>query len=629
MINKALEYLKAGASVIPAGNDKIPLIPWKEYQNRLPTEIEIKDWWKKYPNANIGIVTGKISNLIVVDVERGGSISQFPETDTVETGGGGWHLYYSYIPFENKTRIFPLTDIRGDGGYVVAPPSIHKSGNKYKLIKHIGKKRFPIELFEGKIKSEWKEKIISPLSVGSRNTDFTSIIGGLLNKFSQSEWESIVWKLTKDQNTIQSLPLNEAELRIIFDSIAKKESKKRNTGGEIKDIVTEATDEEIRVKIELSNSIVCFKVTNFFGNIMEASVITWIEKPSGLSYDMPFYLKLKSDSNKEQWVRILGKAFDKKDDKELYPWTILVSKASKEIERCIKEKVQDFMSHSIEARQVEWMLEPFIQTGQINTFFGLGSSGKTIMSLYFSYILAQRGINSMIIDYENDIYSWKDKLNKLAGNKQENFIYYDSEQIPLAEQIDKLKEVIRRRNIQLVIVDSASMASGDSTTDEKAAIKLVGALKLLKTTVILIAHQRKNDGDKTPIGSIQYENQSRNVWNFKKETDELDYKILHIACTHTKANNTYLRNKPQCFKINYEDDSIGVSEESPSVAFESKLNVSDRIKNLLFETPNLEYGEIMEYLDISKDSATAALTRGKKRGIFQNDEGKWSLFGGL
>lgn len=627
----ALEAIKKGTSVIPVGKDKIPLIPWKDYQQKIATEEEVVLWWNSWPEANVGIVTGKISNLTVVDVERGGDKTIFPQTLTVKTGGGGWHLYYKYFPISNKARVFPLTDIRGEGGYVVAPTSIHASGNKYEVEQPRTKiMDFPAELFGEKRTVAWKEKLINPVEEGSRNTDFTSIIGGLLVRFPRDDWEKIVWQLVKEKNSAQSAPLAEYELRTSFNSICQKELRRRNTGGEIKDINTTATEEEIRIRINLASSIVWFKAKNFFGNLLEANVITWIEKTSGLSPDISFGLKIKSDTNKEQWARILSKTYDKKEDKEIYPWTILVNKASKEIEKTILERVQDFPASEATAKQVEWLLEPFLQAGQINTFFGLGSSGKTLLAMYFSFLVAEQNHNSLLVDYENDIYSWKDKLNKIVGEgSQGHFVYFDSEQIPVAEQIDKIKEVIKRRNIKLVIVDSASMATGDSTTDEKATVRLMSALKLLKTTILLIAHQRKNDGERSPIGSIQYENQARNVWNFKSVPDEKTESILHIACSHTKANNTFLRRSPLGFKIVFDSEKIAITEENAMSNFQEKFTVLERIKSLLFESPKLGYQEIMEFLDISKESVVKNLSIGKKRGLLKNEDEKWSLIDGF
>jgi len=113
----ALLYIKV-YSVIPVGRDKKPMIDWKEFQTRKATPEEIKAWFDKPEPPNIGIVTGKISGITVVDIEKGGKWEHYPVTQSAKTGGGGYHLYYQYAPgMTNKARIHELTDIRGDGGY--------------------------------------------------------------------------------------------------------------------------------------------------------------------------------------------------------------------------------------------------------------------------------------------------------------------------------------------------------------------------------------------------------------------------------------------------------------------------------------------------------------------------------
>lgn len=226
MKSSALSYAAKNVSVIPVGRDKKPLINWKEFQTRRATPEEIEAWWTKYPEANVGIVTGKISNLAVVDVEKGGDISPFPETDTVATGGGGWHLYYHYEEgVDNKARIFPLTDIRGEGGYIVAPPSIHASGTPYKLIKHVGRKPFPKYVFEGIEKptnhADW-QNILRGTPEGSRNETMAKVIGRYMNAFHPSEWESVLYPFIQYHNQKNNPPLDERELRSIWQSIGKR-----------------------------------------------------------------------------------------------------------------------------------------------------------------------------------------------------------------------------------------------------------------------------------------------------------------------------------------------------------------------------------------------------------------------
>lgn len=105
---------------------------------------QIRAWWAKWPQANIGIATGKASGLFVLDVdgEEGeaslalleGDYGPLPESWEQLTGGGGRHLVFQRPDLErvrNKVRLAPGLDVRGDGGYIVAEPSGHVSGGAY------------------------------------------------------------------------------------------------------------------------------------------------------------------------------------------------------------------------------------------------------------------------------------------------------------------------------------------------------------------------------------------------------------------------------------------------------------------------------------------------------------------
>lgn len=107
--------------------------------------VMIERWWSADPEANIGIATGAESGCFVIDVdEKSGGYDSLAEAcakygdinDTwyAETGGGGLHFYFKHPGgvVKNKVGALKGIDIRGDGGYVVAPPSNHKSGRSYK-----------------------------------------------------------------------------------------------------------------------------------------------------------------------------------------------------------------------------------------------------------------------------------------------------------------------------------------------------------------------------------------------------------------------------------------------------------------------------------------------------------------
>lgn len=105
----------------------------------------IARWWRLWPEANVGIATGRRSRLVVLDVDprSGGDTSlaaliaqhgPLPETPCVRTGGGGLHYYFAHPGDRVKnsaSKVGAGLDIRGDGGYVVAPPSLHASGEPY------------------------------------------------------------------------------------------------------------------------------------------------------------------------------------------------------------------------------------------------------------------------------------------------------------------------------------------------------------------------------------------------------------------------------------------------------------------------------------------------------------------
>ncbi len=137
----ALNYTARGWRVIPV-NGKRPLTP-HGYQDGATEESVIRAWWTTWPAAGVAIVVGPESGLSVVDIDprNGGSATLealraqhglLPETLTVRTGGDGLHLYFRYHPRAGRRLLGPGVEMKGAGGYVVAPPSPHPSGGTYK-----------------------------------------------------------------------------------------------------------------------------------------------------------------------------------------------------------------------------------------------------------------------------------------------------------------------------------------------------------------------------------------------------------------------------------------------------------------------------------------------------------------
>jgi hypothetical protein len=113
----------------------------------------IRRWWANWPNANVAIRTGAASGLVVIDIDpdHGGDDTlrhlidergALPACRTVRTGSDGRHFYFTHpgfdVPNDTGRRLGPGIDIRGDGGYVIAPPSLHVSGSRYAVAAHGG-----------------------------------------------------------------------------------------------------------------------------------------------------------------------------------------------------------------------------------------------------------------------------------------------------------------------------------------------------------------------------------------------------------------------------------------------------------------------------------------------------------
>ena len=141
----AMEYSRCDLSVLPwryaEGDKKKPSVKWKAMQNTAWTQRQCADWWRRNPGDNVGIITGAISGVIVVDCDNDAAVAwadtHLPDTDWRVTTGRGVQLGYrtprdgAYVGCRTKIGGMEL-DLRGDGGYVSMPPSIHKTGAEYR-----------------------------------------------------------------------------------------------------------------------------------------------------------------------------------------------------------------------------------------------------------------------------------------------------------------------------------------------------------------------------------------------------------------------------------------------------------------------------------------------------------------
>ena len=200
----------------------------------------IRNWWKKWPHANVGIATEKQSGILVLDIdprhEGGASLHSLlkkhgplPKRPKVKTGGGGRHYYFEHpgILVKSKVGIRPGLDVRSEGGYVVAPPSRHESGHRYRWVKGARPEDIkPPVLPKWLLALLTEEEVTKPrkendeqIPEGERNASLTSLAGAM-RRHGASE-DAILAALQEHNQERCDPPLSEKEVKSIASSVSK------------------------------------------------------------------------------------------------------------------------------------------------------------------------------------------------------------------------------------------------------------------------------------------------------------------------------------------------------------------------------------------------------------------------
>jgi hypothetical protein len=211
---------------------------WPNMATDDPDQIEA--WFSRFSNANIGIATGQRSDIYVVDIDKkNGGIEEWDRllhihgevpTATSLTGGGGFHLVFRAPDFElgnSAGKIAPGIDTRGDGGYIVVPPSIHESGETYKWVQWTRLRHLPSWIVEAiqnpspaKTSSTGKPDL-ERIEEGVRNDTMTRLAGALRRVGAD---EVMIEAALEGVNEVcVDPPLPHREIKQIAESISRYE----------------------------------------------------------------------------------------------------------------------------------------------------------------------------------------------------------------------------------------------------------------------------------------------------------------------------------------------------------------------------------------------------------------------
>lgn len=231
----AVEYVNSGWSVLPVRPDeKRPYMTnWLQYTKTRADKSTVENWFANLSGAGVGVVTGKISGIIVLDIENDcpypieDILKKYPTGTISRSGSGGHHLFYKYpdgvSKVSNRVRIFEGADLRADGGFIVLPPTLHPSGGRYEWIKRDFLGSFPMALLDFKSEAKntgegWITEALRGVSEGGRNDTCARLAGYFFKKGVNSD---IVEALLLEWNEKNDPPLPIREVRTTIKSIER------------------------------------------------------------------------------------------------------------------------------------------------------------------------------------------------------------------------------------------------------------------------------------------------------------------------------------------------------------------------------------------------------------------------
>lgn len=234
----AAEYADSGWSILPVRpEEKRPYMTnWLQYTHTRASKPTVDNWFTNLAGAGVGVVTGKISNMVVLDVENDCPtpieelLRRYPTQMISRTGSGGYHLFYQYPTTVNKVsnrvKLFEGADLRADGGFIVLPPTRHVNGNCYEWVKRGPLGAFPMAFLDmsaqPKVQGEgWITEALRGVSEGGRNDACARLAGYFFKKGLTFD---IVEALLLEWNERNDPPLPIREVQTTLKSIERMHS---------------------------------------------------------------------------------------------------------------------------------------------------------------------------------------------------------------------------------------------------------------------------------------------------------------------------------------------------------------------------------------------------------------------
>jgi hypothetical protein len=646
----ALAYLAQGRSVVPVtpGKKHPPLLRWEEYQHRLPTEAEVTEWWTGTPDANIALITGQVSGISVVDIDGDEGKESFlhhlqgdiPQSLIHHTPRGA-HMILKYNPGLKQTAgVLPGIDIRNDGGYIIAPPSI-VDGKEYTVFrdrKLVALEGVPLAL-NGTMPQplqggspKWVAQLLEKGSHQGKRNDETARLVGFFH--SRNVPKDIIEVQLLEFAAKCTPPFSRRELQQTIESITRYHQR--------------AFEEQITDPPAFRQDGDDY-VFDWEKHLVQVRLVEVWHQRDGLSARLeinttrpgipsrvhgPVNWKLHSTSGRDTLARYLTKRID-------IDWPSILEDTVRLATRTYEEREPAVLLSEVTAVETGYVMHPLLREEEPTIIFGDGGSGKSYISLATAMAVqtgesllpfsapAPRGV--LYLDWESSAITHRVRMERLALGvgmiDSLPGIAYLRCNLSLSEHLRQIKALISKYGIGCVIIDSAAAAAGGEPEKAEVALRFFNSLRTLKTTSLIVAHTTKDASQGKPFGSSFWHNEARATFEVIRQQDE-EASDIDIGLYNRKANDAKLL-MPIGLKLRFTKSTTWFEKMDLTEAdtkLTSQLPDSVRIEQYLLEENRSTISAIAEALDIRDGTVRTTLNRYRGKKFVRWDDGskEWS-----
>ena len=646
-LTAALEYANRGWPVLAlTPNAKIPVSDQTLQPNgSLSASVDpehIKALFNTYPLANVGIATGERSGLTVLDLdgkEAAEALAEAgltcPTTFTIKTPRG-YHRYLQYDPNLKQTAgLLEKLDVRNEGGYVVAPPSIVNE-TEYSVFDNSPIAAWPEIAELSRVTPaptptapdshpSWVAELLATgAGQGQRNESATRLAGYFRSVGLPRDVAAVTLQSFADRC---NPPLDTRELQNVLASVWRYQPTRSHTyQGNVMDTpIMDASSQTARVfRWPQSGVMVRVERLRDTGRRLECW-ITIATASLGKVYG-PVGLDLLSTSQRDGLRRTLK-------DRDEQDWTAIIQHVADLVIQSL-DPSEDLIDMGSYKRQAEspWLAEPFVRDQQPYLVYSDGGEGKTTFMLALMLTLAGvpvlpgihvgEPITSMMLDWEADKDETSDTLAMLAAgvgaDVPKDRILYRRFSGTLPDHMDAIQRDVIEHNVRFTGTDSLIAAFGESDRPSAAARDYFNAMRTLGVASWGITHLTL-EGKAKPYGSAFYWNLARGVWRLRRDQEDGSTEA-DIGLFQEKFNRGG-RVSPIGYRATYDTDTISfkLADVGAMPEVGKKAGTSDQIAAVL-SSGALTLQRIYDELPhIDQATIRQALNRKTKTPRFTNE----------